>query len=143
MPAGEWMTVLEAAAQGVLEPRLAFTPHPHTHWSCPWCSTQWRMSPSTATVCFLIARAVGLVLYFTWNLPAGLASLLIELSGRTSSKNSSATLPSSSILNLLVYHRKPWLNKDMTHDRHKFFFKQHDGNSKISGSWQQRRNFTF
>jgi len=86
----------------------------HTHCSCPWCSKLWRMSPSTAIICFLIARLAGFVLNFGWNLPTGLVSLLIELSGITSSKNSSATSQSSSILSFLVYHRKPWLNKCRT-----------------------------
>nr|ACN28447.1 unknown [Zea mays] len=79
----------------------------HTHRSCPWCSKLWRISPSTAMTCFLNARAVRFVLYFTWNLPTGLLALLTELSGIISSKNSSATSPSSSILSCLVYHLKP------------------------------------
>jgi len=63
--------------------------------------------------CFLSAVAVGFVLYFTWNLPTGPVLLLTEPSGIISSKNSSATLPSSSILSLLVYHLKPWWKKHM------------------------------
>jgi len=110
----------------------------HTHCSCPWCSKLWRMSPSTAIICFLIARLAGFVLYFGWNLPTGLVPLLIELSGITSSKNSSATSPSSSILSFLVYHRNPWLNKCRTHSSmlQWLFLQSSNASSAIWDNWQ-------
>ena len=77
----------------------------HPHCNLPWCSTHcWSWPWSDSTWFFTFA---GLVEYFSWNLGEGLWSSLNSVSGKTSSKNSSATSPSSSILRRFACHLKP------------------------------------
>jgi len=79
---------------------------PQTHRSIPLYSILGWMFPLMAMACLLIGA--GLVLYLTSNLGSVVCSWEPDRSGgRTSSKNSSATSPSSSILSRLPYHLKP------------------------------------
>lgn len=81
----------------------------HTHCNLPRCSMRCWILPSTDNAWFLTLAGI-IVVCLTWNLGKGLwsfSSLIVKVSGDISSKNSSATSPSSSILRRLAYHLKP------------------------------------
>lgn len=115
---GQTITVLSKPTDNilVLRPKQTLPPNKpdqslfkvlHAHCNLPWCSTHCWIFPSRDRPRFF--TLAGLVLYLTSNLGNGLwrSSVLVDVSGRTSSRNSSATSPSSSILSRFAYHLRP------------------------------------
>lgn len=85
----------------------------HTHCNLPWCLIHCWSLPSCNITWF--STLAGLFLLFTWNLgnDLGWSVVLVGISGKTSSRNCSATSPSSSTRRRLAYHFKPWIWKNM------------------------------
>lgn len=83
----------------------------HTNNNLPWCSIHCWSLPSFNITWF--STLAGLFLLFIWNRGNGFgwSVVLVCTSGITSSRNCSATSPSSSIRRPFAYHVKPWMKE--------------------------------